>query len=519
MPSWRHRVRLVSSVLAVAFCALPAGSAPAGSAQPGPPSFASASGKCQPGATLRLQFPTVAVAHDHVIYRIDAGGGSGEIFEALSWNGAATLWEAFDPVAAGSSPFIDVICDGAFSVMATLHDRPVAPVTFAGTTQRSDPNWYHRLIFATAGAGHYVADVSVSGGELDLCVLGMRGCVVPEQTFSSAGTLDLGQLPAGEVRLAVIDRVGPRARYSIAIRPVPVAITHLAFGSAYSRSGSMLMPSFTVDGDTDISARVVDAQGQTVRSLATALRVDTGSHNLTWDGRGEAGAALADGTYKLLVTSRDLNGQTSAAEASITLDDSPPVVTLASAATIAPAQAAAIDVSDAGSGVAMGSVNVWGSPDSRAFAAGGVVTIDAPLSGWKPGTQTLQVDATDRAGNGAITNLTFTVSASAPPAGQLSAADARAHLRQLIAMRARPAYVGAASRTVSCLRRTAVRLRCEFRGALTSSLLVGRGQVYLDRKDGLVHARMKATYRNTPCKRGKPVARGPSCVVQETWRD
>jgi hypothetical protein len=50
-----------------------------------------------------------------------------------------------------------------------------------------------------------------------------------------------------------------------------------------------------------IDATMVDAHGQSVRTLASNERVSKGAHTLVWDGRDDAGAIVPDGVYRLRI--------------------------------------------------------------------------------------------------------------------------------------------------------------------------------------------------------------------------
>jgi flagellar basal-body rod modification protein FlgD len=58
---------------------------------------------------------------------------------------------------------------------------------------------------------------------------------------------------------------------------------------------------------SDVKLEVLDSKGRVVRALAPTDNA-AGEHKLTWDGKSQAGTALADGVYTLRVTAKDSAG-------------------------------------------------------------------------------------------------------------------------------------------------------------------------------------------------------------------
>lgn len=56
---------------------------------------------------------------------------------------------------------------------------------------------------------------------------------------------------------------------------------------------------FTLRRADRVTASIVDASGDAVRVLVHKMRLARGAHELTWDGRDEAGAVVEDGPYRL----------------------------------------------------------------------------------------------------------------------------------------------------------------------------------------------------------------------------
>ena len=59
----------------------------------------------------------------------------------------------------------------------------------------------------------------------------------------------------------------------------------------------------------DVKLEIVNAKGAVVRSIAPTDN-KAGDHTLEWDGKGQAGTALPEGTYTLRVTAKDSKGST-----------------------------------------------------------------------------------------------------------------------------------------------------------------------------------------------------------------
>ncbi|HEX6491043.1 MAG TPA: FlgD immunoglobulin-like domain containing protein [Gaiellaceae bacterium] len=65
-----------------------------------------------------------------------------------------------------------------------------------------------------------------------------------------------------------------------------------------ARSGKRAQISFRLREADDVSVAIVDASGRVVRSLPAPPRPHAGLQRFAWDGRDDAGRAVADGTYK-----------------------------------------------------------------------------------------------------------------------------------------------------------------------------------------------------------------------------
>ena len=333
------------------------------------------------------------------------------------------MWGYSDSVAAGTTPQVFVYCYQSGSVTLALYDRPAAPATFSGVASSSASGY---LPFSAVGAGQYVADVTLNQGAI----------VVDNATVASSEEISLGSLSAGDHDIPIYGLSGPPASYSITIRELPVEISGLTFGSGYgspptyAAPGTILTGSFSVSGDTTISAYVRNSAGQIVRHLGS-FAVSQGSSSITWDTRGDGGASLPDGTYYLHLDSTDPNGNVTSAETAITLDGTPPSAVMISPNQISPSQAISFDVSDAGSGVAEISLIVDGQEvvGYGNSLVTGYATSLPPANGqfsyspqssysepWTVGSHTWEIQATDNVGNSTDVSGTFVVANPSPPA-------------------------------------------------------------------------------------------------------
>lgn len=77
-----------------------------------------------------------------------------------------------------------------------------------------------------------------------------------------------------------------------------------------------------------VEASIADATGREVRRLA--VPAGAGRHIVTWDGKDEAGAPLADGVYAVTVKAEDAEGKA--------LDEAIPVVTRAEVVAVKPGE-------------------------------------------------------------------------------------------------------------------------------------------------------------------------------------
>ncbi len=383
----------------------------AGSGQAAPPSpFASASGVCPDSDPLQL--PTQQVAHPDVLLRVTSTG-SGElrwpdIFGSDGTNsiaGADTTWDLFGSISAGETPSVVMLCSAPLSYTVDLLDVPTTPTSFSGSTTFGQ-NTYNGesatgsfVVFKAPARAQYVADVTLTQGGIRLTLDG-----VMSRTFASSGRFDLGTLAINAHGIRVNPLDGPQGRWTLSISALPVALSDLSISPSVARPGATLTARYAISGDTSISAQVVGPAG-TVRTLAENLHVGAGSHTLTWDGLDSSGRAVRDGAYTLRLSSLDPAGNSASGQATVTLDGTPPAISLT--APKRRLRGLVVRVRDAVSGVRRVTLQLNGRTIARR-SGGGVITY-RPRRGWRRGIYRVTVRTTDVVGNSTTRSRSFRV--------------------------------------------------------------------------------------------------------------
>lgn len=398
-----------SRVLQVALCALAAASVAlsfvgAPQAFAGSP-FAGVSGTCSHYDYFGTSFQAapVFVAHPNVLVRLAltddwsfvAGTGS-------AGKGGDLIWKQAPAVSIGGQPtyFMDCHLDNS-DVRATVDffDAVPPPVSLDGIGPGTPG-------FVAQARGPYAADIALSEGSVTV-----NPDASNQQVFSSSGTYYFHVSTAALDTLPVRANDGPRPRWTVTFRALPVSVSNLSLGaSTWLRPGVTSTANYTLDGDTRITGQVLNSAGAVVRTLASGYAAQEGDRGLTWDGRDSAGGALPDGTYVVRVQSNDYNGQSTAADASIQIDGTPPTMARTSPERIAPEDVVLLNVADAGSGVKSAYFKVDGryatgveDPTSPS------VTLKGP---WKAGSHTVTASLADAVGNTTEVEQSFTVAAA-----------------------------------------------------------------------------------------------------------
>jgi hypothetical protein len=388
--------------------------------------FASASVSCASNGVGHYTTGPVSPGRDGYVVRLAAVGSGGALFQDDAFNferrlvGSDTVWASGGSFGAGASLDGLLHCDSgsSFSGAVTFFDVPTAPVSYSGATTFG--SWESVVDFRAPGEAQYVAELTLTQGAVQLS----GGAF--QQSFASSGTYQLGTVARGVGGLRVDALEGPQAHWTVAIRPLSVALGGLSFGRGFARPGDILTLEYTTSGDTNVTASIAGPGGNTVRNLATNLPVGSGSHTLTWDGFDAAGAPLADGTYMLRMQSLDPSGLGNSGQTQVTLDGTGPSIAVASPSKLPAGNAFVADVDDSLSGVEYATLQIDGrqvaqlgtapSPYSIARAAQGSSAgrlAYRPTRGWRRGTShRWRIQAHDKTGNERIANGTFRIPAA-----------------------------------------------------------------------------------------------------------
>ncbi|MGO9901117.1 MAG: FlgD immunoglobulin-like domain containing protein [Solirubrobacteraceae bacterium] len=367
----------------------------------------------------------VAAAHSNVVFRVTENGSqgfvnfyvydgvNGDMGEVLGLAPSDVAWQGADVAyAPGDIPEIQVNNGDSSPVTFSVQffDEPQAPASYSGSSFQAtigpnccSPSDDSQLLYSVPGTATYVADVTLSGGAIQLS----GGNSSPE-TFDSSGQYSIGQIsPSSSGAELTVDPVaGPAAQWTISIQPVPVSVYGASFNQPYARSGAIETLSYSTNGSTAISAVVTNSAGQVVRTLATNLAVQPGGQSLTWDGLDGDGNPSPDGNYTATLTSTDPVGNISTTTASILLDSTPLTVRMLSPRSLPSVQGLVVSVVDKGSGVAAASLSVAGHIVAREIANGRLIY--RPRKGWEPGQQIpFAVAAVDAVGNSVKFNGRF----------------------------------------------------------------------------------------------------------------
>jgi hypothetical protein len=180
--------------------------------------FLSQSGTCPASPGYTTFTASISGDHPHPVAELTADGPAtlrNASHDGVDTGGAGAVWEPWgDRLSAGESVTVEVDCTGATDVSFTfdLYDAPATPVTLAGAVT-SCPMCSSRndIRFSAPGTAHYVADLTLTQGSVDLSG-GPSGRV-----FASSGTYDLGYLGKGPRDLYLTPLAGPTARWSFSI--------------------------------------------------------------------------------------------------------------------------------------------------------------------------------------------------------------------------------------------------------------------------------------------------------------
>jgi endoglycosylceramidase len=199
------------------------GSAPAPAA---PLQLGTASGSCDGNADRPavVRSPLVAAGQTDVVAQVQTARGAGELTAdsgvSVAYGAGDTAWLDLGPVPAGDSAAAAVICRwGPATYDFSFGLAPTLPASFSGRSTR-DVNVSlggSRLAFVVPAAGHYVADVDLAGGPVEIGLRRADGSTPPATRFGASGSADLGDLSPGPASLDVTPLPGGPARWTISV--------------------------------------------------------------------------------------------------------------------------------------------------------------------------------------------------------------------------------------------------------------------------------------------------------------
>lgn len=406
-----------TSIVAAAFALL---CAAANAGAEGPQLIASASGSCAWGSDDRgsgvpePKFPAQPGNYPASLLRITVDGVSGRAgitsgvwgrFSAEDVTAGEVLWTTIDPTEAGTTWGGMVWCASQRGVAASAtfdwFTIPVAPASFAGTARAEHSS---QVAFTPPQAGQYRVSVGVSQGAVE--VYGLGGS---KFDVVSSATRDINVVDSSKpYEMTLVGLDGPPARWSLDVVPLPVAVADFAVSPRAARQGAVLTIGYALSGQATISARVLDPGNEPVRLLADSLSVKTGKHSLRWDGIDASGREVRSGVYSIELVVSDATGQTQIKTAQVTLDNTPPAITLPAKRKIGPKRAIVAKVADGLAGIKKATLIINGRQVARAGPDGKIIY--RPSAGWPRKTRLhARVTATDRLGNTATRAKTLRV--------------------------------------------------------------------------------------------------------------
>jgi hypothetical protein len=190
--------------------------------------FASITGSCDSNADRPqlVSSPPLASDHADVIAQVQTHGAGGEVTTpggiSVAFGGGDTAWADLGRALAGGTASLSVICrTGAAGYAVSFADAPTPPVNFTGVSRRVQNVSLaaSRLSFEVPVAGHYVAEVSVSGGPIEVGLRRGDGATPTAVTFTGPGSLDLGALQAGEASLDVTPLGAAPSDWTLSVVP------------------------------------------------------------------------------------------------------------------------------------------------------------------------------------------------------------------------------------------------------------------------------------------------------------
>ena len=178
-------------------------------------------------------------------------------------------------------------------------------------------------------------------------------------------------------------------------RPEVSLITEQSLLSPGNVDGAFDQVSFfyNLSEQATVGVHVLNAAGQTVRTLVRDQQQPAGQHAATWDGRDEGGNVVLDGRYTLVVRAAGAV-QSSEQSTTVTIDNTPPLLTIANFQTSQTTRSTTFTIE----GTTATDATVWINADPLPVLvdANGVFRSTRQLV---EGSNTITVQAVDAAGN------------------------------------------------------------------------------------------------------------------------
>ena len=296
----------------------------------------------------------------------------------------------------------------AIDATAPVVTTPPAPPSIPTVSPNGDgASEQVALPFSTTEAGTRIAAVTNAAGEVVRTL--EAAAAAGAGTFTWDGR-DTAGTPVADgrysVAITVRDAVGNTSAPAVTTLDVYGALGSLtrAPGLFHPQDTDALAPSttarFTLLAPATVSVSVVDLTGTLVRTGLAAVELPAGPATWTWDGTRDDGAALAPGTYRLVVTAT--NGEQAATLSTTVIADAFRITTSATSATRGTPITVTATTAEPLSmtprlvvrqpGLASWTVTMTQVTSTRWTA------LITPKAGGSAGTMSLQVKATDTAG-------------------------------------------------------------------------------------------------------------------------
>jgi type VII secretion-associated serine protease mycosin len=196
---------------------------------------------------------------------------------------------------------------------------------------------------------------------------------------------------------------------------------------------------YTLGDDANVSVRIADSNGTTVRTLATNQAQLKGTKSIAWNGKNDAGAIVPDGTYTFIISADiSIGGETAfhnEASGTVTIDTTAPTIDdlSASSSLFEPTGSNTISFNYQLSEAGKTTVTLINSSNTtvKTFLSNAATTAGSQSVSWDgkistttmapDGTYTLKVVTTDAVGLTATQTTTFILESGAPKITSVSA--------------------------------------------------------------------------------------------------